>query len=312
MIRFLRKMGIQNIFRGIKFDVEEPEALLDHVLQVESGKTPGDDARDYPAKPLRKKPSCIPRRHVPDYYPNAIRFDPLCLEPDVEAAPLVPANMSDGEFFGEDPFVLPVEGSHPPVESAVVLPTGSPPSAPPGAAPQDELSYELPVAKVTIPPGEVTVETESPVGKELAQTSTRGGEIAPSSPLVHFPASVTAAAADLPHVCRTVAITASMEISTVLRESFSWARRSARYAAVVKQGQDLKISMLNILQQNAQAMFKRVTADWDARYGLNLSDREVPMVTIVPQENPRRRSVLGSLGPVQVVQLAPRVTPDLV
>ncbi|CAN8073882.1 unnamed protein product [Agarophyton chilense] len=40
MIRFLKNLGIRNIFRGSQFDVEETEALLDHVLQVEWRKTP--------------------------------------------------------------------------------------------------------------------------------------------------------------------------------------------------------------------------------------------------------------------------------
>ncbi|CAN8061915.1 unnamed protein product [Agarophyton chilense] len=271
MIRFLRNLGIQ----WTQFGVEETEPLLDHVLEVEWGKIPRilrydwdtdsfkpiprhpqgrDDARAYPAKPLRNQKSDISRLHVPDYYPKAISFDPLCFEPDVEATLFAPAGMSDGEVFGEYPFDLLVDCVNPPVESAVVLPTAYPPTAPPGPAPQDELSYGPPVAQVDIPPGEVTVEAESPVGDALVQTSTGGVDIAPSSPFPHFPASVTAAASDLRHVYRTVGITTMMDITTVLREACSWAPRSERYATVVQQGQDLKTAMVNLLQQNAQVM----------------------------------------------------------
>ncbi|CAN8062792.1 unnamed protein product [Agarophyton chilense] len=65
--------------------------------------------------------------------------------------------------------------------------------------------------------------------------------------------------------CRPVGITASMDIATVLRKACSWARRSVRSAAVVQQGQDLKTPIVNILEQNAQVMTQRVTADLDAR-----------------------------------------------
>ncbi|CAN8076117.1 unnamed protein product [Agarophyton chilense] len=236
MIRFLRNLGIHNIFRGTEFYAEETEDLLDHILLVEWGQTPGflrpdhdtdsftpiplypqgrDKARPYPTNPLRNQPSDIGRRHVPDFHSKAISFDLLCLEPDVEAPPLVPAGMYDGETFGEDPFDLPLEGFNPTLDSAVVLPTASPPPAPPGAAPKDELSYEPPVAQEDISPGKVTVEAESPVGDSM------GGDITPSFSLLPFPASVTAAAAGIRNAWRTIVITASIDIATLLREAWS-------------------------------------------------------------------------------------------
>ncbi|CAN8077310.1 unnamed protein product [Agarophyton chilense] len=324
MSRFLRNLNIHDIVRGTQFDVEETENLLDHVLQVEWGTTPGflrydhdtdsstpiplhpqgrDDARAYPAKPLRNQPSDIPRRQVPDYYSKAIGFEPLCFELDMEATPLVPAGMSDRESFGEDHFVLPVEGVNPPVESAVVLPTSSPLPALPRAAPQDELSYEPPVAQVDIPPGVVTVEAESPVGDALSQTSTGGVEIASSSTLPHFPALLTAAASDLRHFCRTIGITASRDIETVLREARSWAPPSARNAAVAQEGQNLKTAMFHIVQQNSQVTSQRVTADLDARYGLNLSDREASNddISFSGESPPKKRAQLADAGPVGTV-----------
>ncbi|CAN8065630.1 unnamed protein product [Agarophyton chilense] len=87
---------------------------------------------------------------------------------NLEATSFVPAGMSDGESFVEDPFILPVEGVYPPVESNVLLLTASYPPAPPGAATKHELSYEPPVAQVDMPPGETTVEAESRVGDAMA------------------------------------------------------------------------------------------------------------------------------------------------
>ncbi|CAN8065628.1 unnamed protein product [Agarophyton chilense] len=112
-----------------------------------------------------------------------------------------------------------------------------------------------------------------------------------------------AAAADHRHVCRTVGITASMDIATVLREPCSWARRSARYASIVQQGQYLNTAMVNLLQQNAQMISQRVTADLDARYGLSLSEWEAAEGDYSSSgEYPSKRRVpLAGAGPIGAV-----------
>ncbi|CAN8075481.1 unnamed protein product [Agarophyton chilense] len=227
-----------------------------------------DDNRAYPAKPSRNQPSDIPRGHVPEHYPKVTGFDPSCFEPDVEATPLVPAGISDGESFGEDPVVLPVQGVNPPVKSSVVLSTASSPLAPPGAAPQGELSYEPAVAQEDIFPGELTVEAKSSLGDAMAPTPTVG-----------------------------------MDIATVLREGCSWALRSARYAAVFQQGQDLKTALDNILQQNAQVMYQRATVHLDARFGVNLSDLETSDGdnSSSGESPPKKRAPLAGAGPCGIL-----------
>ncbi|CAN8069117.1 unnamed protein product [Agarophyton chilense] len=94
-----------------------------------------------------------------------------------------------------------------------------------------------------------------------------------------------------------------MDITTILREACFWARRSVCYAAVVQQGPDLKTVMVNILQQNAQVMSQRVTANLDAWCGLNVSDREAPNGdnSSTGESPPKKRARLagaGSGGPV--------------